>query len=96
MISFKTVKLNTAFSICDNLDPDSNLTEESLTHPQKQPPPKTSTDAGRMISTKPDLQKAPQSIRDNFDPDSNVTEERYLHSEKQDSAKTSIDEGRMI
>jgi hypothetical protein len=55
---------------------------------QKQYSLKTSTDAGRMISTNPIVANVHTSIRDNLDPDSNLTEESYLHSEKQPSPKT--------
>jgi hypothetical protein len=52
MISTKQVFWNAHFSIRDNLDSDSNVTEESDLHSEKQHSPKTSTDVGRMISTK--------------------------------------------
>jgi hypothetical protein len=69
-------------SIRDNLDPDSNVIEESDLQYEKHPQPKISIDAGRTISTKP-VQKNPLfSIRDNLDLDSNVIEESDLHSEK--------------
>jgi hypothetical protein len=79
MISTKPVSANTPSSIRNNLDPDSNLIEESDLHQEKQNPPKNSTDAGRMISTKPVPLNAESSIRDNLDLDSNVTEESDLH-----------------
>jgi hypothetical protein len=50
MISTKRVLLNAFFSIRDNLDPDSNVTEESDPLSEKQFSPKNSTDAGTMIS----------------------------------------------
>jgi hypothetical protein len=49
MISTKRVIKNACFSIRDNLDPDSNVTEESDVQSEKQFSPKTSTDEGRMI-----------------------------------------------
>jgi hypothetical protein len=52
--------------------------EESDLHSVKHFSPKTSTDAGRMISTKPVLRNADSSFRDNFGPDLNVTEESDL------------------
>jgi hypothetical protein len=55
-----------------------------------------STDAGRIISTKPVSLNAWLSIRDNLVPDSNVTKKSDLHQEKQFSPKTSTDERRMI
>jgi hypothetical protein len=45
--------MNADHPIRDNLDPDSNVTEESDLQSQKHPSPKTLTDAGRMISIKP-------------------------------------------
>jgi hypothetical protein len=53
MISTTRVPKNASISIRDNLDPDSNVTEESDLHPEKHLSPKTSTDEGRMMSTKP-------------------------------------------
>jgi hypothetical protein len=52
-ISINPLRLNTCFSIRDNLDHDSNVSEVSDSHRAKQPSPKTSTDAGTTISTKP-------------------------------------------
>jgi hypothetical protein len=62
MISIKPVSLNPYFSIRDNLDPDSNITEKSDLHSEKQLSPKTSTDAGTIISTKPVLANIVWSI----------------------------------
>jgi hypothetical protein len=84
-----------SFQIGDNFDPDSNLREESDLHKEKHSSPKTSTDAGTMISTKPVPLNALISIRDNLDPDSNLTEESDLHSQKHSTPKTSTDAGRM-
>jgi hypothetical protein len=53
MISIKPVSSNAFSSVRDNLDPDSNLTEESDLHLEKYPQPKISTDAGILISIKP-------------------------------------------
>jgi hypothetical protein len=83
MISTNSVLENVAFSIRDNFDSDSKVTEESDLHPAKHPSFKTSTDAGIMISIKPLPLNPNLSIRDNLEPDSNVTEESDLHSEKQ-------------
>jgi hypothetical protein len=93
MISIKPVQPNACFSIRDNIDPDSNVTEESDLHQQKHPSPKTSTDEGRMISTKPVPRNASFSIRDSIDPDSNVTEESNSHHEKHFSHKNSAERG---
>jgi hypothetical protein len=80
MISAKRVQMDTAFSIRDNLDPDSKVTEESDLHSEKHPLPKFSTDEGRMISTNTVSMNAQPSIRDNRDPDSNVTDQSDWHS----------------
>jgi hypothetical protein len=80
----------------DNLDPDSNLAEESDLHSQKYPTPKVSDDARSTISTKSVARNVPASIPENVEPDSNVTQESDLQSEKHSSPKTSINEGRMI
>jgi hypothetical protein len=69
-----------SFSIRDNLDPDSNVIEESDPHKEKQGSPKNSADEGTMISIKPVRANARSSIRNNFDPDSNRTEESDLQS----------------
>jgi hypothetical protein len=53
MISTKPVPLNAHSLIRDNLDPDSNDSDVSDPHRRKQFSPKTSTDAGIMIPTKP-------------------------------------------
>jgi hypothetical protein len=52
MILTKPVFLNASFSIRDNFDPVSNVTDESDPHQEKQFSPKSSTDEGRIISTK--------------------------------------------
>jgi hypothetical protein len=51
MISIKPVPANAHPSIRDNFDPDSNRTDESDLHPEKQLALKISTDAGIMIRT---------------------------------------------
>jgi hypothetical protein len=51
-------------------------------HKEKQTSPKNSTDAGRMISTKPVPTNALLPIRDNLEQDSNVIEESELHKRK--------------
>jgi hypothetical protein len=53
MILIKPVRKNAHFSIRDNLDPDSNVTDENDSHQEKHSSPKTSTDEGTMISIKP-------------------------------------------
>jgi hypothetical protein len=80
MISTKPIPQNAHGPIRDNLDLDSNVTEQSDPHPEKHLSPKTSIDAGKMISTKPLPQNELGAIRDNLVTDSNVTEERDLHS----------------
>jgi hypothetical protein len=44
---------NASFSIRDNFDADSNVTEENECHKEKNLSYKNSTDEGRMISIKP-------------------------------------------
>jgi hypothetical protein len=51
-ISTKSVRINAYFSIRDNMDPDSNITDEKNLYSEKHPSAKISTDEGRMISTK--------------------------------------------
>jgi hypothetical protein len=53
MISAKPVSLNACFSIRDNLQFDSNRSDESELHQGKHLSHKTSTDEGTIISTKP-------------------------------------------
>jgi hypothetical protein len=53
MISTKPIQLNVHPSIRDNLNPDSNMTQESNMQSDKHITHKTSTDARTMISTKP-------------------------------------------
>jgi hypothetical protein len=71
--------MNASFSIRDNIDPDSNITEESDLHWAKILSHMTSTNEGRVISIKPVPMNASFSSRDNIDPDSNITEESDLH-----------------
>jgi hypothetical protein len=78
MISTKPVIENTARAIRDNLDPDSNVIEESDLHSRKKHSINTSTDA-----------RPP--VRDNLDPDSNGTEESDLSSEKQPAPKNTTE-----
>jgi hypothetical protein len=84
---------NAFFSICDKLDPDSNRSEDNDLKSEKHFSPKTSTDAGTIVSIKPVQENAHFSIRDNLDPDPNVTEESDLQEEKRHSPKTSTDAG---
>jgi putative lipase involved disintegration of autophagic bodies len=88
--------MNAPFSIFDNLDPDSNSTEESESHQEKHLSPKISTDEGRMISIKPATLNAYRSIRDNLDLDSNVTEESDRHEAKHFSSKNTTELGMRI
>jgi hypothetical protein len=83
-------------SIRDNLEPDSNVIEESDLHKEKHSSPNNSTDAGTMISIKPVSLNAHLSIRDNLELDSNVIEESDLHKEKHSSPNNSTDAGTMI
>jgi hypothetical protein len=74
--------LNASASIGDNLDPDSNVTEESDPHRRKQLSSKISTDEGITILINPVLLNACLSIRDNLDLNSNVSEVSDAHSRK--------------
>jgi hypothetical protein len=53
MILTKPILKNASFSIRDNLDLDSNVTEESELQKEKHSSDKTPTDSRRMILTKP-------------------------------------------
>jgi hypothetical protein len=66
--------------IRDNLDLDSEVTEESDMQRQKHAIPKTSTDAGILSSSKPVAPNVPGSVRDNVNIVSNATEGSDLHS----------------
>jgi hypothetical protein len=66
-------------SVRNNFDPDSNVTEKSELHSEKQPSPKASKDEGIMISVKLVSLNVLDSIRDNIDPGSNFTEKGDLH-----------------
>jgi hypothetical protein len=88
IISIKTVSRNASFAICDNLELDSNLPEESNPHLEKQFSPNTSTDEGIIISIKPVPLNAHSSICDNLAPDSNATELSGLHAPKHLSPTT--------
>jgi hypothetical protein len=79
MISTKPLPSNAHLSIRDNLDPNSNVIEESDSHKETHPTPKNSTNTGKMISIKPVSENANASIRDNLEPDSNVIEESDPH-----------------
>jgi hypothetical protein len=52
MIWTKSAPENANFSIRDNFNPDSKVTELSDLHSEKHESPNTSTNAGRMISIK--------------------------------------------
>jgi hypothetical protein len=80
--------LNAHISIRDNLDPVSNVTEEGDFHKEKHSLPKTSTDAGRIISTIPALENAPNAIRNDLDRDSNLTKESDPHKKSTPVPKT--------
>jgi hypothetical protein len=85
--------LNAFCSIRDNIDPDSNIIEESDPQPLKHALLKDSTDARTISSIKTAPLNASFSIRDNLETDSNIPEESDLHFEKQISLNTSTDEG---
>jgi hypothetical protein len=67
-ISINPVPQNAHFSIRDNLDPDSNGTEESERHTAKHLKPKTSTELGKVKNFRSVLENTSFSIFLNFDP----------------------------
>jgi hypothetical protein len=72
MISIRSVLINAHFSICHNLDPDSNVTEESALHFEKEFAPKNATESGmatilRSLFSNAFLSIQFNSIRFNFD-----------------------------
>jgi hypothetical protein len=75
MLSIKPVLLNPPNLRRDNLDSDSNVTEENDPQSAKHLSPKISTDTRRMISTKSVSRNASISNRGNLEGDSSVTEE---------------------
>jgi hypothetical protein len=75
IISINPVPWNALASIRDNLDIDSNVTDESEWQREKDHSPKTLTDDGTIISINPVPENACASIRDNLDLDSNITDE---------------------
>jgi hypothetical protein len=93
MISKNSAPLNAHVAIGDNLDADSNRTEENDPDSDKHPSLQTSTEAGTIISIQPVLFSAHHSIHDNLDPDSNITEEHDSPSRKQFSPKNAIESG---
>jgi hypothetical protein len=51
IIATNLVRLNVPPSICGNIDPDSNITNESELQLEEHPLPKISTEAGIVMST---------------------------------------------
>jgi hypothetical protein len=66
----------------DNLNPDSNITENNDLHSEKHSQDTISIDAGITILTKPVRWKALLRMLDNLNPDSNITKNSESHSEK--------------
>jgi hypothetical protein len=73
--------LNAIFSIRDNLESDSNVTEESDVQEEKHDSLKTSTDAGMVTNLRPVFENASDSIRSNLDLFSITTDLMDLFSE---------------
>jgi hypothetical protein len=67
MISTKPLLMNVSSSIRDNLDFDSNGTEESNSHFEKQFAAKNSTELGMVINVRNVFRTAADSIPSNFD-----------------------------
>jgi hypothetical protein len=72
MIPIKPVPRNTDFSIRDNLDSDSNVTQESDLHSKKHFQSRISSDAGKVTHLKRLLQNVSFPISFNFDTISNA------------------------
>jgi hypothetical protein len=93
MISTKPVPSNARHPICNNFDPDSNVTEESNPHFEKHLSLKTSTDPGRKTNSRSIFVNYNNSIRDNVDPVSIATDFSCRMQEKHSEAIDSIPEG---
>jgi hypothetical protein len=93
MISIKPASLNAQFTISDNLDPDSNVTEESDLHLHKHSVFKTSTDAGIWTNFKPVFENIPLSICFNLEPFSKTTDVNLSLPEMLSDEMNSIREG---
>jgi hypothetical protein len=93
MISIKPVPRNAFFSIRDNLDPDSNITEESDLQQRKHPSPKTSIDEGILTNFKPVCKNILFGICFSIEPFSNTTNSNILFSETHSEVRHSADEG---
>jgi hypothetical protein len=84
-------------SIDERFEPDSNVTVERDSHPQKEPLPSVSTEEGMQIDESDEhLRNADSSIDDSRAPDSNVTVEREFHPSKQILPSFSTEEGMHI
>jgi hypothetical protein len=79
----KPLAANADSSIRCNFESDSNVTDTSNWHGEKQDVQSTSTDAGTIILFIPLSVNANSSIRCNFESDSNVTDTSDSESEKQ-------------
>jgi hypothetical protein len=79
IISINPLFCNAYFSIRDNLDPDSNVSEVSDSQKRKHFSSMTSTEAGITILSNFVPQNACFLSSDNLDPHSNLTDERDPH-----------------
>jgi hypothetical protein len=85
---------NTHLWISRSFEPDSNVTDESLSKPPKHFSQRTSTDAGTQIdSSEEQLENVHSSIFRRVDPGSNVNNLRDVISERA-SGSTASDAGR--
>jgi hypothetical protein len=91
MISAKTVAMKASLRIRDNLDPESNFTDNTHMQSRKQLRPDISTEAGTPISINPVSRNVSASIRDNLDRNSKVTTQSHRRRAKDRSRKTSTD-----
>jgi hypothetical protein len=87
------VKANAEFSIRCSLEIESNVTDVSELHEEKQDSQITSSDPGRRIDCNPLSRNAPDSRRDNCEFASNVTDASELQSEKHNLQNTLTDDG---
>jgi hypothetical protein len=90
----RALSRNAHFSIRDNRESQSNVTEVSDLQKEKHASKSPSTDEGREMDVMALPRNAHFSIRDNFESHSNVTDVSDVHDEKHASQRTSTDEGR--
>jgi hypothetical protein len=80
----------------DNFEPNSKEMKESELHEEKHDFPKNSTDAGKVISCKPQSANANSSIRHKTQPDSNEIDAKHSQCANDDLERTVTDKGMFI